>query len=43
MDNIISSFYVKDSLNSEIWDNSDNIEESKMKPENKGRFVRYCK
>ena len=33
MDNIISSFFVKDSLNSEIWDNPDNIEESKMKPE----------
>lgn len=33
MDNIISSFFVKDSLNSEIWDDHDNIEESKMKPE----------
>lgn len=33
MDNIISSFFVKDSLNSEIWDNHDNIEESKMNPE----------
>ena len=33
MDNIISSFFVKDSLNSEIWENHDNIEESKMKPE----------
>ena len=33
MDNIISSFFVKDSLNSEIWDDHNNIEESKMKPE----------
>ena len=33
MNNIISSFFVKDSLNSEIWDNHDNIEESKMNPE----------
>ena len=33
MDNIISSFFVKDSLNSEIWNDHDNIEESKMKPE----------
>lgn len=33
MDNIISSFFVKDSLNSEIWSDHDNIEESKMKSE----------
>jgi len=33
MDNIISSFFVKDTLNPEIWDNYDNVEESKMKPE----------
>ena len=28
---IISSFYVKDSLNPEIWDNYDDVENSKMK------------
>ena len=33
MDNIISSFLVKDTLNPEIWDNYDNVEEPKMKPE----------
>ena len=33
MDKIISSFLVKDTLNPEIWDNYDNVEESKMKTE----------
>jgi len=30
---IISSFYTKDTLNSEIWDNHDDVENSKMKSE----------
>jgi hypothetical protein len=30
---IISSFYTKDTLNSEIWENHDDVENSKIKPE----------
>ena len=43
MDNIISSFLVKDTLNPEIWDNHDNVEESKMKPEIRDGLIRDCK
>ena len=32
-DNIISSFYTRDTLNPDIWDNYDEVEESKMKDE----------
>ena len=33
MDNIISSFFVKDTLNPEIWENYADVESSEMKPE----------